>query len=122
MFFAACGPELQQPVEQAPAVEQEPQVATTTVPLTGFPCDVREALQANCASCHAGQVYVQHFLTRDDLLKPDFAQLALRIQANADYPMPPRSSERQPTTAQRQVLETWVRAGMPAGECGPLTP
>jgi len=125
MFLAACGPEqvaVEQPV--TPAVTEEPQVAsTTTAPLTGFPCDVRAALQANCASCHTGQTYAPHFFTRDDLLQPQLAQsLAQRLSPTADYPMPPRAMERQPTAAERQVLESWIAAGMPAGECSALSP
>lgn len=122
LFFAACGPELLQPVEQTPAVEQEPQVQTTTIPLTGFPCEVREVLQANCASCHTHQTYAPPFTTRDEVVEPRFAQLLkARIEPSADYPMPPRRSEQQLTEAQRQVLDAWFAAGMPAGECGPLT-
>ncbi len=125
LFFAACGPEQQQ-VERSvtPAVIDEPQVASATAaPLTGFPCDVREVLQANCASCHTGQTYSPHFFTREDLLQPQFTQsLAQRIQPTADSPMPPRAMERQPTAAERQVLEAWIAAGLPAGECGALSP
>lgn len=36
--------------------------------------------------------------------------------------MPPRAMERQPTAAERQVLESWIAAGMPAGECSALSP
>lgn len=123
MFFAACGPELQQPAAQAPAVTEDPQVASTTTPLTGFPCDVRAVLQANCASCHLGQTYAPHFFTRADLLQPEFARVfAQRIQLTADYPMPPRSTARQPTATERQLLEAWTAAGMPAGECNALAP
>lgn len=123
LFFAACGPEQQPVVEPpvTPSVTEEPQVtSTTTAPLTGFPCDVREVLQANCASCHTGQTYAPHFFTREDLLQ--LQSLAQRIRETADYPMPPRGVERQPTAAEREVLEAWVAAGLPAGECGALTP
>ena len=99
-------------------MNEEPQV--TTAPLTGFPCDVREVLQASCASCHTGQTYVRHFFTREDLLQAQ--SLAQRLQPIAEYPMPPRGAERQLTEAERQVLEAWIAAGLPAGECGALTP
>ena len=123
LFFAACGPEQQPVAPQTPAVTEDPQVASTTAPLTGFPCDVRAVLQANCASCHTGQTYAPHFFTRGDLLQPELARVfAQRIALTADYPMPPRSTERQPTAAERQVLEAWIAAGLPAGECTALAP
>ena len=126
LLFVACGPE---PVAVgAPAPEQEQQVAATTgQPLTGFPCDVRAALQANCAGCHAGhQYYFVSFTTRDDLLQTIGAdslgaEAARRLSPGAQSPMPPTRMERQPTLAERQLIDGWIQSGMPAGACGPLT-
>lgn len=129
LFFAACGPEQQLPqVTPEVPVEQEevPVQTTTTTPLTGFPCDVREVLQTNCAACHAGAVYVTHFDAREDLLAPGRETetlgiaVALRLRPDAQSPMPPVNAPQQPTLAQRQLIENWVSAGMPGGECGPL--
>lgn len=126
LFFAACGPEqVEQPVQVTPAVEQE--VDTSMTELTGFPCDVREALQANCASCHAGPTYVTHFNSRADLLALGRGthqlgvEVALRLRPDAAFPMPPAGTQQQPTVAERQLIDGWVQSGMPAGACGPLT-
>lgn len=124
LFFAACGPEQAQPAQVTPAVEQE--VDTRTKELTGFPCDVREVLQANCASCHASPTYVTHFDTREDLLELGRGthqlgvEVALRLRPDAAFPMPPVGAEKQPTLAERQLIDGWVQAGMPGGECGAL--
>lgn len=127
MLFVACGPEgveSQPPV--TPSTEQEP-VTTSTTPLTGFPCDVREVLQANCAACHAGAQYVTRFNSREDFLRVrDGAELfgaevALRLRPDATYPMPPPSMQQQPTFSERQLIDGWVQSGMPGGACGPLT-
>lgn len=126
LFFAACGPEqVEQPAQVTPAVGQE--VDTSTTELTGFPCDVREALQANCASCHAGPTYVTHFNSRDDLLALGRGthqlgvEVALRLRPDAPFPMPPVGTQQQPTVSERQLIDGWVQSGMPAGACGPLT-
>ena len=127
MFFAACGPELVAGEPAATPVSAEPQpVGTTSTPLTGFPCDVREVLQANCASCHTGAYYVTHFISREDFLQvrgeASFgAEVALRLRPDAQRPMPPVSMQKQPTLAERQLIDGWIQSGMPAGECGPLT-
>lgn len=128
LFFAACGPEqVEHPVQVTPVVEEPKQVDTNTTPLTGFPCDVREVLQANCASCHAGPTYVTHFDSRDDLLELGRGthqlgvEVALRLRPDAPFPMPPVGSQQQPTLAERQLIDGWVQAGMPGGACGALT-
>lgn len=121
LFLAACGPEQVEHSAAEVVVED-----TATTPLTGFPCDVREVLQANCASCHAGATYVTHFNTRDDLIELGLGthqlgvEVALRLRPDAAFPMPPVGMEKQPTLEERQLIDGWVQAGMPAGACGPL--
>lgn len=128
LFFVGCGParvELEQPEVTPPA--GQPPAMTTVDPLTGFPCDVREVLQANCASCHAGAQYVTRFTSRDDLLRPSHStaeqlgvEVSLRLRPGATSPMPPAGVIQQPTLAERQLIDGWVQSGMPAGACGPL--
>src|SRR5262249_44947073 len=75
LFLAGCGPDLAVPQQQGepppPAMQQDAQKAppVEVAPLTGLPCDVQAAMQANCAGCHVGAVYIPAFATRDDLLK-----------------------------------------------------
>lgn len=123
LFFVGCGPEQVEPEVTPPVVEQTPVVTTMVDPLTGFPCEVREVLQRNCASCHAGAQYVTRFTTRDDLLSTTTqlgAEIALRVRPGATSPMPPDGVAQQPTLAERQLLDGWIQSGMPAGACGPL--
>ena len=129
MLLVACGPErVGQEAPAQPTSEEQPVASgTTSSPLTGFPCDVREVLQANCAGCHAGGYYVTHFSSREDLLQPARgdellgAEVALRLRPDAAKPMPPVSMQKQPTPAERQLIDGWIQAGMPGGACGPLT-
>jgi hypothetical protein len=128
LFFAACGPEPVAQVDPTVAEAEQPQVASTTAQLTGFPCDVRAALQANCAGCHTGHgYYFISFTTRDDFLQTIFgttslgAEASRRLTPGAEFPMPPTLMEKQPTTTERQLIDGWIQAGMPAGECGALT-
>jgi len=130
LFFVACGPEQVDPEQQVttPPVEeqQNTDTTTTTTPLTGFPCDVREVLQKNCARCHAG-LYVTNFQSRSDLLQLTRqgnhelgVEIALRLRPGASAPMPPTGEPQQPTLAERQLIDGWVQSGMPAGACGEL--
>ena len=127
MLFAACGPEtLEGGPADTTAPEQQQSIGSHTAPLTGFPCDVRAALQANCASCHTGAYYLTHFTSREDFLQPRGdglfgTEVALRLRPDARAPMPPASMEKQPTLAERQLIDGWIQSGMPPGECGPLT-
>ncbi|MBK7860114.1 MAG: hypothetical protein IPJ65_16170 [Archangiaceae bacterium] len=108
-------PQPMEPRAMEPVQQQPPQQ-----PLTGLPCDVRAALQASCAGCHAGSVavYYRGFSTRDDLLGLG-DKVAERL-SSPTFPMPPRDAERQPTEAERLTLRQWVQGGMPAGACGAL--
>lgn len=99
--------------------------ASSDVPDDGFPCEVRAVLQANCAQCHAGNMYVVPFNTRamwlgrrgDGLTTGQYAAMLV-----ATGMMPPPTAARQPTAGERAILIDWVEAGMPPGACAPLTP
>lgn len=129
-LFVACGPE---PVVQEPGstpVTEEPPItmpSTHEQPLTGFPCDVRQVLQTNCAGCHAGETYITHFKSRAQLLEPSRGgqhqlgvEVALRLRPDSTGPMPPTGVAQQPTLEERQLIDGWVQSGMPAGACGEL--
>ena len=132
LCFVACGPESSSVVQEplpAPVTQEAPPVTMTTTeqPLTGFPCDVREVLQANCASCHAGLTYVTHFKSRADLLELSRGgqhqlgvEIALRLRPDSTGPMPPLGVTQRPTVAEIQLLDGWVQLGMPAGACSDL--
>jgi len=129
LFFVGCGPARVEPEPEVspPVVEQTPVVTMMVDPLTGFPCEVREVLQKNCASCHAGAQYVTRFTSRDDLLRPGNstttqlgAEIAVRVRPGATSPMPPYGVVQQPTLAERQLIDGWIQSGMPAGACGPI--
>ncbi len=120
LFFVACGPERVEPELVVPPVDSPPATTTAVDPLTGFPCDVREVLQANCASCHAGAQYVTHFDSREEVSQLG-EKISQRLLPGAGSPMPPAGVAQQPTVAERQLLDGWLQSGMPAGACGPLT-
>ncbi len=96
-------------------------------PLTGLPCEVKAVVEAHCTGCHGGQTYVPHLLSRADFLQPRITgqligELALlRMQPNAQYPMPP-GGQTKPSAAEVAVIDAWVKAGMPAGACGDAIP
>ena len=100
LLFVACGPEQVPAAAADPAVDQQSQVGSTTTPLTGFPCDVREVLQTNCAGCHAGSAYyLRPFTSRADFFQPVGTgllgvEVALRVRPGAEAPMPPVYSEK----------------------------
>lgn len=117
VVIAACGPQTLEPQPQPqPQQQQTPQQQQPV--LTGLPCDVRAALQSNCAGCHNGTQYIPTFKTRDDLLSLG-AEVGVRL-VSTEVPMPPRGAERQLTEAERALISRWVEQGMPAGECGGL--
>ena len=135
VLFVACGPEsvVQEPVS-TPVTQEEPPVTMPTTPttpteqpLTGFPCDVRQVLQTNCASCHAGLSYVTHFKSRADLLEMSRGgqhqlgvEVALRLRPGSMGVMPPVGVTQRPTAQEIQLVDSWVQAGMPAGACSDL--
>ena len=118
VFLAtACGPS----DVDAPALPQEPPAPPQQQqqPVhTSLPCDVRAALQASCAGCHVGAVYIPAFSTRDDLLSLR-ATLVERMQSPTS-PMPPPGAQRPLSDAERALITDWVQRGLPAGECGAL--
>jgi hypothetical protein len=104
---------------------------------TGFPCDVHAVLQNSCANCHAGHLYYgPNFDSRDDLfiaardlfLVPPAAGVQPgtfgehMATALRDGTMPPYGATVLPSAADRNLVIGWVAAGMPAGDCGMLTP
>jgi hypothetical protein len=124
--LAACG--------VGPAENFEPSVTGAVQPidpeqqqaLTGLPCDVKQVLQANCASCHTGSMYVPEFHSRADLMKPmhadgvSFGALAVQRMSDDRTPMPPAYVVQRPNETDRAVVANWVAAGMPGGSCGEL--
>ena len=92
---------------------------------SGFPCEVRAVLESNCAPCHAGNMYVVPFNTRDIWLGRRWdgqtigQYAAMQVAAGK---MPPPTAAKQPTVDEREILIDWVAAGMPAGTCAPLVP
>jgi mono/diheme cytochrome c family protein len=89
---------------------------------SGLPCDVAQVLVA-CSGCHAGDRPSGGVRTtsRADLLaaSPDFPaqtvaeRCVLRMRSTTD-PMPPSGPLSETAI---QVVEAWVQAGMPEGDC-----
>lgn len=98
----------------------EPVVEVTApenvIELTGFPCDVRNVLQTNCAGCHSSVSYAKHFKSRQDF-HGDFGALAVKRMNDTQQPMPPMGVLHE---AERSIITNWVNAGLPAGECADL--
>jgi hypothetical protein len=115
-----------QPVATATLKPDRPTRSLQFLRPSGLPCDVKAMLQANCAGCHAGAVYITAFSTRGDLqqtLQPQgmsLAAMAVLRLSDVVSPMPPYGVARRPTDVERDVFTTWVSAGMPAGDCGGL--
>lgn len=121
VLLLSCGPE---PVELETTGSAT--VSVTQSPQAEFPCEVRAVLQAACASCHAGAVYLPGFAARADFLAAQgdgttFGQRMVGRLTDARSPMPPSGMDPQLTPEQQATLSAWVERGMPAGECGPLT-
>jgi uncharacterized membrane protein len=125
LLVVGCGVAPQLPVDPASEATPQPQQAQLDPnqqqqqELTGFPCDVRETLQAACAGCHAGAVYFGTFTTRAELVS--LAPVAREKLTSATQPMPPYGAARQLSATEREQLVAWFTAGAPAGACGPLT-
>jgi hypothetical protein len=88
---------------------------------SGIPCEVAAVLASHCDSCHA--VTTPPILaTYDDFLMPsnadpsqNMAEISVARMLDAAAPMPPAA---MPPSADVAVLEQWVSAGMPTGDCG----
>jgi hypothetical protein len=134
MLLVACGVET--PPGEPPATDPKdvsapapPPPKTEASELTGFPCDVRAVLQANCASCHTGRTYAPIIMSRADFLRPTYqndgstygSAAAKLVNSDTAPMMPPESATVRPTAQERLVITQWVSAGMPAGACGDLT-
>jgi hypothetical protein len=134
LLLVACGVET---MPENPGSTEPPEVPAVAPPppkteataLTGFPCDVRAALQDNCAQCHTGHTYAPTIMSRADFLQPSYendgstvgAWAATLINSDTAPMMPPAYATKRPTAQQRLLLTQWISEGMPAGACGDLT-
>lgn len=93
-----------------------------------LPCDVAALLETHCLACHQGSNRKGDvdLSSRAALMEPSpaaptqtVAERALDRMKDADFPMPQAG---QLPPAQIAVLEDWVDAGMPEGECGTEPP
>lgn len=104
---------------------------TGTTAASGLPCDVDALLAKSCRGCHvAGGAAPMPLVTYEDLVAPsksdpakDVATASIERLRSDTRPMPPPPAARVPS-AEIVVLEKWVAAGEPRGECGaaPDTP
>lgn len=94
---------------------------------SGVPCDVAKVLADKCLSCHgptpAGGAPMP-LVTYDELTAPsskDPAQTVIQRcvarMADAASPMPPNAT---PNAADIAVLQAWIDANMPKGDCGTM--
>lgn len=95
---------------------------------TGIPCEVRAVIAGACAHCHSSPTSADApmpLLSRTDFLAlssvdgENVGQRSLGRLHETQEPMPPRS-EPALIAPHLGVLEAWLTAGMPAGECEPL--
>lgn len=94
----------------------------------GLPCDVLDALQLRCLSCHGNPTKFKapmSLVTYADLTAPStvdpavtFAQRSVARMQDAASPMPPGSGVSM-TAAQIAAFTTWIQAGYPKGACEP---
>ena len=93
-----------------------------------LPCDVRAAIEAACLSCHSSPPTSEapmSLVSRYEFLKPSsvpgqsIGERSVKRMKNADAPMPP-ATEPPAADWHLAVLEAWVSAGMPPGECGAI--
>ena len=93
----------------------------------GLPCDIQTFLVNNCQSCHGTSLSggaPQSLVTYADLTKFDpantsmtEAQVALQRIQSTTSPMPP-SPAAAATSAQIDLLQSWINSGYPTGSCG----
>jgi hypothetical protein len=92
---------------------------------SGLPCDVEQYLAANCQSCHGynlsggapSSLVTYADLTgkdKNDLTKTTAQECVLRMQS-AGSPMPPGQ---HPSATDVAILQNWINAGYPMGNCG----
>lgn len=96
--------------------------------ISDMPCDVADLLETHCLSCHQGSnlkgdvdLSSRAALMEASPATPDqtVAERALDRMKDPDFPMPQTG---QLPAAQIAVLEDWVNAGMPEGDCGTEPP
>ncbi|MFO0612818.1 MAG: hypothetical protein U0414_09535 [Polyangiaceae bacterium] len=98
--------------------------ATTTT--KGLPCDVAKLLESKCTSCHSSPPVagaLVSLVSREDLMAPSavkpeesIAQRAVERMTAEFSAMPPGGGE----AADAPVLQAWIDAGMPEGDCTPI--
>jgi mono/diheme cytochrome c family protein len=110
----------------ASVVDAAPAVDAAVVPVESqLPCDVEEVLATHCQKCHGATAKNGvPLLTRDNLLKasPKYPtdSVITRVlvrSAAVEMPMPPVGKGEPLTEEDRAVLEAWVNAQSPAGNC-----
>lgn len=100
---------------------------------TGLPCDVATVLSAHCTSCHGATPIggaPESLLTYADLTRPSISDpsvsnvvMSLMRMQDAAAPMPPSTRGVTVPAADIAVLQAWVDAGTPRGDCaGPTDP
>lgn len=93
-----------------------------------LPCDVRAAIESACLSCHSSPPTSEapvSLVSRYSFLGPSsvpgetLGERTVKRMKNTDAPMPPLT---EPPAADWHVavIEAWVAAGMPPGECGAI--
>jgi mono/diheme cytochrome c family protein len=90
----------------------------------GLPCDVQTFLAENCQSCHGTEPVndaPMSLMTYQDLMTKSptgatYAQRALIRMKSTTTPMPPAPAVAA-NTDQIAMLQTWVLAGSPPGDC-----
>ena len=95
---------------------------------TPLPCIIEEILESQCSECHGAEPGFGapmslvswedvHRPSKSDPSQPVYQRIGARIHDEMDVmPPPPRSL----TSQQKNLLDTWVRAGAPkrTGDCG----
>lgn len=104
------------------ATDGEPPTTTTT----GLPCDVAQVLESRCTSCHSSPPVagaLMSLVSRDDLLAPTpsnpdvtVAQRSVERMSAPYSAMPPGAGDAEDAP----ILQAWIDAGMPAGDCTPV--
>ncbi len=94
---------------------------------SGLPCDVAKVVSDSCASCHGAKPTggaTTSLVTREGFVAPStvdpkqtVGQLAVARMRDAKAPMPKSGLLPEADVA---IVDTWVKAGMPRGECATL--
>jgi hypothetical protein len=94
--------------------------------VTGLPCDVANVLSSKCVSCHSSPPsggapmslasYSDLTATSAGFPGQTMAQRAVARMQDAMSPMPPGAAT-DPTGA--GIIDAWITAGYPQGDCGP---